>query len=203
VGLGLLLLAVVQIQLDQVKQVAPVVQNSKPAGLGTLANPTPPTGQPTPEPSPTSIAPSMPTNFGAASYATRPKMGERIGTITLTNLKLSWPIYEGTNGSELHKGVGHYRSSVLPGENDNSVLSGHRATVFNRLGQLRIGQSILVRTRAGTFNYIITGTRIVKRTDKSVIVHTPHAVLTLTTCYPFNAVGTTTQAYIVSATLTN
>lgn len=145
----------------------------------------------------------MPSDFGTASYASRPKVGARIGTITLTSLNLSWPVYEGTNGSELHKGVGHYRSSVLPGENDNTVLSGHRATVFNRLGELRIGQSILVRTHAGTFHYTVTGTRIVKRTDKTVIVHTPHAVLTLTTCYPFNALGTTTRAYIVSATLSN
>jgi len=114
---------------------------------------------------------------------------------------LSWPIYEGTNERQLKKGVGHFRGSVLPGEIDNSVLSGHRSTVFNRLGELKAGDLILVKTRAGTFTYRVRGFSIVKRTDRTVIVPTETAVLTLTTCYPFNHIGVTTRAYIVSADL--
>jgi len=37
---------------------------------------------------------------------------------------------------ELTKGVGHYKRSVLPGENSNTVLSGHRDTVFREFGEL-------------------------------------------------------------------
>jgi sortase A len=43
---------------------------------------------------------------------------------------------------------------------------------------------------------------VVKRTDKSVIVPTEDATLTLTTCYPFNHIGITTDAFIVTAKLT-
>jgi sortase (surface protein transpeptidase) len=34
-----------------------------------------------------------------------------------------------------------------------------------------------------------------------VIAPTSHAVLTLNTCYPFNNIGATTHAYVVSADL--
>jgi sortase A len=129
--------------------------------------------------------------------------GQKIGTITLPTLKLSWPIYEGTEEAQLSKGVGHYLQSVLPGLSDNSVLAGHRSTVFNRLGELEIGDQIYIKTVAGTFIYEIKDFKVVKRTDKSVIVPTEDATLTLTTCYPFNHIGITTEAFIVTAKLVN
>lgn len=128
--------------------------------------------------------------------------GQKIGTITLPTLKLSWPIYEGTEEAQLSKGVGHYSKSVLPGLSDNTVLAGHRNTVFNHLGELEIGDQIFIKTAAGTFIYEIVKFKVVKRTDKSVIVPTEDATLTLTTCFPFNHVGITTDAFIVTAKLT-
>jgi sortase A len=127
--------------------------------------------------------------------------GQKIGTITLPTLKLSWPIYEGTEEAELSKGVGHFSQSVLPGLSDNSVLAGHRSTVFNRLGELEIGDEIYIKTVAGTFIYEVENFKVVKRTDKSVIVPNDDATLTLTTCFPFNHIGVTTDAFIVTATL--
>lgn len=134
-----------------------------------------------------------------AVYESRPKIGERVGTITLPTLDLSWPIYEGTTDAQFAKGVGHFVESVLPGETDNSVLSGHRTTVFNRLGELKKGDLILVKTKAGTFTYQVRKFRVVDRSNRTVIVPTETAVLTLTTCYPFNNVGATTDAFIVVA----
>jgi sortase A len=139
--------------------------------------------------------------FEYAKYPNYPSTGNRIGTITFPTLKLSWPIYQGTTDAELAKGVGHYAKSVLPGQNDNSVLSGHRTTVFNKLGKLKQGQLILVKTSAGTFTYKVRSSRIVLKTDRTVIVPTNSAVLTLTTCYPFNNLGATDHAYVVSADL--
>jgi sortase A len=134
-------------------------------------------------------------------YPVSPKLDAKIGTITLPTLDLSWPIYEGTTETQLAKSVGHFSGSVLPGIADNSILSGHRTTVFNRLGELSKGDLVYVKTLAGTFTYEVNSFRIVKRTDKSVIVPTESGVLTLTTCYPFNFIGTTTEAYIVQAEL--
>ncbi len=134
-------------------------------------------------------------------YPNQPEVGDRIGTITLTTLDLSWPIFEGTEDEQLALGVGHYVGSVLPGLNDNSILSGHRTSVFNRIGELEINDLILVQTEPGTFTYQVRGFEIVDRSDQTVIGPTPSAVLTLTTCYPFNSLTSTTEAFIVEADL--
>ena len=150
-----------------------------------------------PKPTPTAPAPTPPQV--APLYASMPKLGQKIGTIYLESLHLSWPIIEGTNDAQLARGVGHYVSSVLPGYSDNTVLSGHRSTVFNRLGQLKKGDLIYVRTSAGVFTYQVYSFKVVLRNTMHAIVSSNHAMLTLTTCYPFNNIGATTHAFLVSA----
>jgi len=81
------------------------------------------------------------------------------------------------------------------------LFSGHRETVFRQLGNLKIGDQLIVQTSAGTFIYEVKGTRIIHEDDKTVIVPTDHAVLTLSTCYPFNTPGYSPDRYIVSANL--
>lgn len=134
-------------------------------------------------------------------YPVIPDTGVKIGTITLPTLGQSWPVYQGTAEDQLSLGVGHFIGSVLPGVRDNSVLSGHRTTVFGRLGELVEGDLINVSTSAGDFTYRVREFRIVPRTAKDVIVPTPSAVLTLTTCYPFDSIVQTTDAFVVSADL--
>ena len=124
-----------------------------------------------------------------------------IGSLSIPALKQKWPIVQGTGDSELKKGVGHFIQSAMPGGDDNCVLSGHRTTVFAKLGKLTIGDRLIVQTSAGTFTYEIARIRIVHKDDLTVIVHTDHAVLTLTTCYPFVYVGSAPDRYIVSADL--
>lgn len=134
-------------------------------------------------------------------YDPYPKPGDKVGTITLESLDLSWAIFEGTDEAQLSLGVGHYIGSVLPGIRDNSILSGHRSSVFARLGELEKGDRILIETSAGTFVYVITRFEVVDRADQTVIQPSDDPILTLTTCYPFGNVGNTTQAYIVTADL--
>lgn len=134
-------------------------------------------------------------------YTRRPDVGEKIGTITLESLDLSWPIFEGTDEAELSRGVGHYTKSVLPGMDDNTILAGHRNTVFNRLGELEENDLILVKTKAGVFTYQVRSFKVVSRSDKTVIQPSDSGTLTLTTCYPFNNIGRTTDAFIVTAEL--
>lgn len=136
-----------------------------------------------------------------AVYPIYPAEGDNIGSLTIPVLKRKIPVFQGTGGKELTKGAGHFLQSVLPGESDNCVISGHRDTAFSQLGDLKIGDQLIVQTAAGTFTYEVSGTRIVHEEDKTVIVPIDHAVLTLTTCYPFNAIGDAPDRYIVSATL--
>lgn len=130
-----------------------------------------------------------------------PATGIAIGVLRIPVLGQEFPIIEGTGTEELKRGVGHFARSVLPGEDDNCVLSGHRDTVFRRLGALKVGDKLVVRTATGEFTYVIKRIRIVHKDDRTVIVPTDHAVLTVTTCYPFRYVGAAPDRYILSADL--
>ncbi|USK76691.1 class D sortase [Peribacillus frigoritolerans] len=136
-------------------------------------------------------------------YPVRPETGEEIGELYIPKLKTKLPIFHGTNEDELEKGVGHFAGSVLPGENDNSVLSGHRDTVFRKLGQVGEGDLLIVRTSAGEFTYKVNKVRIVDEDDRTVIVPKPRATLTVSTCYPFDYIGSAPERYILVAYLTS
>lgn len=134
-------------------------------------------------------------------YADYPAVGDAIGSLSIPALKQTLPIIEGTGDDELERGVGHFSQSVLPGVKDNCVLSGHRDTVFTGLGKLTVGDRLVAQTQAGTFTYEISRIRIVDKDDKTVIVPADHAVLTVTTCYPFDYVGSAPDRYVLVADL--
>jgi sortase A len=131
----------------------------------------------------------------------KPVVGQVIGTLSIPRIKSTLPIIEGTSDQELKRGVGHYVGSVLPGFSDNSVLAGHRDSVFRRLGEVKIGDLITVKNDYGTFVYEVHKIRIVKANDRTVIVPTKDAVLTLSTCYPFRFIGNAPKRYVVQAGL--
>jgi len=127
--------------------------------------------------------------------------GEVLGSLTIPVLKKKLPLFQGTGKATLKKGVGHYTQSVMPGVKDNCVLSAHRDTYFRGIGKVKKGDLLIIKTKAGTFTYKTSGIRIVEADDKTVIVPTATAVLTLTTCYPFNYIGNAPQRYIITANL--
>lgn len=134
-------------------------------------------------------------------YPKRPELGDNIGDLYIPKLEAKLPIYHGTNEDELEKGVGHFAKSVLPGEKDNSVLSGHRDTVFRKLGEVKKGDLLVVTTSAGNFTYKVKQVRIVDKDDRTVIVPKPRPILTVSTCYPFNYVGAAPERYVLVAFL--
>ncbi|MDA7028539.1 class D sortase [Bacillus sp. CLL-7-23] len=129
------------------------------------------------------------------------KKGEKIGELVIPKMKAKLPIYHGTDENELQKGVGHFASSVLPGEADNSVLSGHRDTIFRKLGQVGKGDRLIVEAAYGTFTYKVKKVRIVDADDRTVIVPKPRATLTVSTCYPFDFIGSAPKRYVLVANL--
>lgn len=128
-----------------------------------------------------------------------PIIGEKIGILSIPKLQQSLPIYEGTTKEVLKKGVGHVVSSVLPGEKNNSILSGHRDTVFRKLGELELNDSLIVATRNGNFLYKVKKIRIVDKNDRTVMVPKRKATLTLITCFPFRFIGPAPKRYVVEA----
>lgn len=130
-----------------------------------------------------------------------PVLGEKIGVLTIPKLNRSLPIFEGTNAEVLKQGVGHFQHSALPGEKNNSVLSGHRDTVFRGLGNVGINDELIVTTDEGEYLYKIRKVRIVDQHDRTVLVPKPKSTLTVTTCYPFGFIGNAPKRYILVADL--
>ena len=129
------------------------------------------------------------------------KPGDFLGTIEIPSIKSIINIFEGTSEAELSKGVGHFIQSVMPGVKDNSVISGHRDTVFSNLGKVKIGARIVIIVESGRYVYKVERIRIVAGNDRTVIVPTEEATLTLSTCYPFIFVGNAPERYIVVSKL--
>ena len=129
-----------------------------------------------------------------------PEIGETVGILHIPKLDAELPIVEGTDADELERGVGHYRDSVYPLQNDQILLSGHRDTVFRGMGELEIGDIFIVELPYGEFTYEIYETFIVDADDTTVIKSTaPDEVLTVTTCYPFYFIGDAPERYIINA----
>lgn len=129
-----------------------------------------------------------------------PVFGDVIGILEIPKLNGELPIVEGTSPDDLEKGVGHYKGSYFPNENGQIVLSGHRDTVFRQIGELEIGDSLILRVPYGEFKYTIIDTKIVDADDTSIItLQNDYEELILTTCYPFTYVGDAPERYIIYA----
>jgi sortase A len=121
------------------------------------------------------------------------------GELHIPKLKLRAALLEGTEASELARGVGHYIGSGIPGTGGNSVLAGHRDTVFRNLGKLAKGDTLEVTTKEGTFVYVVTGSKITGSKELVTIQETDASTLTLITCYPFTYIGPAPDRYILTA----
>ncbi|MBU4556956.1 MAG: class D sortase [Actinobacteria bacterium] len=135
------------------------------------------------------------------NYPENPAVGEVLGMLSFPTLGQTFDVIEGTGDEELKRGVGHMLDTAMPGEPDNCVISGHRDTVFSDLGKLDRGDQIILQTAAGTFAYEIGQIRIVDKDDLTVVVPADHAVLSISTCYPFNYVGSAPKRYVLVANL--
>jgi sortase A len=127
----------------------------------------------------------------------RVRLGSGMAMIRVPRFGSDWRyvIVEGVDQDDLRKGPGHYPGSAMPGQVGNFVVSGHRTTYsapFNRVGELRAGDRILVDTKTRQHVYEVTGRRIVSPTAVEVTAPVPlrpgdrptEKLITLTTCHP-------------------
>jgi len=126
--------------------------------------------------------------------------GETIGMLYIPKLDRELPIVEGTDEEELKYGVGHYTDTGYPGENRQILLSGHRDTVFRNFGELEHGDEFHVKMENGVFIYEFVDNEIVDADDTTVIdLNRKDEVLTISTCYPFNYIGSAPERYVIYA----
>lgn len=98
-------------------------------------------------------------------------------------------VLAGGSGRTLAFGPGHLSASALPGETGNMVIAGHRDTHFAFLRNLEPGHRLTIESFSGaTTDYEVIGLNVVDSRRGSLLLDTDDAVLTLVTCYPFDAV---------------
>lgn len=112
--------------------------------------------------------------------------------IETENVSIKSPIVEGVELEDLEKGVGHHKTTALPGLEGNVVLAGHNwypgknlyYKVFYDLGKLEIGDEIIIYYDQGKFIYKTIERKIVSPKDTEILEQTKEPILTLYTCYP-------------------
>jgi sortase A len=102
---------------------------------------------------------------------------------------------EGATLDQLSTGPGHVTGTQLPGQTGNFAVAAHDITAGNpflHLKSLRAGDAVFVTTKYATYTYVVTGEKVVRYTDVSVLAPVPgspratatSAHITLITCTP-------------------
>lgn len=142
-------------------------------------------------------------NFEAKRLLHYPKYGKRYGTLKISSIDLSLPLYHGDTLKILRYGVGHYAGSYFPGENGTIILAAHNNKgFFQKLDKVNIDDIVTIETDYGTFNYQVNSYKIIKETDLDAFpIQHEKELLIMYTCWPINksVVGRKTQRYVVYA----
>jgi len=97
-------------------------------------------------------------------------------------------VLAGGSGRTLAFGPGHLSASAMPGESGNAVIAGHRDTHFAFLADAEPGEILWVETGdSATHRYEVVGTDIVDSRTGSILLDSEDSILSLVTCYPFDA----------------
>ena len=115
-----------------------------------------------------------------------------MGYVEVPKIKVSLPIYHGTDEAILQVAVGHIPGSSLPtgGKGTHCVLSGHRglpsAKLFTDLDQMEVGDTFMLRVLDETLTYEVDQILIVLPNEMSDLEPVKGEDLcTLVTCTPY------------------
>ena len=115
-----------------------------------------------------------------------------MGYIEIPKIKVSLPIYHGTDEAILQIAIGHIPGSSLPvgGKGAHCVVSGHRglpsAKLFTDLDQLEEGDLFMMRILDETLTYEVDQVRIVEPEELSDLeIDEDKDLCTLVTCTPY------------------
>jgi sortase A len=98
-------------------------------------------------------------------------------------------VLAGASGRTLAFGPGHLDGTAAPGEPGNSVISGHRDTHFRFLKHVHVGDPLQVERPDGHWrDYKVVNMKVMDARHARLVTGTDEALLTLVTCYPFDAV---------------
>jgi sortase A len=125
--------------------------------------------------------------FLARAERRRVRKGDALGRIKIGRIGASFVVVQGTDGTSLQKGPGHYPDTPIPGLSGTVAIAGHRTTYlapFRHIDDLRKGDPIVIEMPYGKFTYSVERTRIVPPTEYSVVRRVGYDRLVLTACHP-------------------
>lgn len=112
-----------------------------------------------------------------------------IGILQISSISIRYPVWDEATQVALRYGLGHYVDSVMPGEAGNATILGHNyrdGSMFQRLGQVEIGDEVIFTTNDGEdLYYYVVSSDIVSADeliDYALGDITDETQLTLITC---------------------
>lgn len=133
-----------------------------------------------------------------------PHWGDLWGTLSIPSIdRTNLPIYQGDDLSIIKNGPGHHSGSYFPGQGGSIIIAAHNSVRdFYYLPQVKIGDTITIRTDYGTYDYQVYKTDIINEKEgNKVPVHNEYEEVILYTCYPVGGVGYKSQRFVAYAKL--
>ena len=128
-----------------------------------------------------------------------------IGKLKVPKLKVSRVILNSVSGEAMAWSIGRVTNLVTAIDKQPIILAGHRDSHMQFMSELNIGDKIELTMSDGVLKtYIISGTEV---SDKPEVALSPVSLgsesLILTTCWPFNAMKSGDQRYLIFADKVN
>jgi sortase A len=125
-----------------------------------------------------------------------------IARIEIKRLHTDAIVLAGSSGQALAFGPGHVELTPDAGERGVAVYSAHRDTHFRFLKDAVVGDEIDVTRRDGRmFRYRVDGSSVVRFDASGIDLFSGGYELVLSTCWPFDAVTSGPDRYLLHATL--
>jgi sortase A len=125
-----------------------------------------------------------------------------VARIEVKRIGASAIVLAGSSGQALAFGPGHVELTPNAGERGVAVYSAHRDTHFAFLRKVKIGDEIdVTRDDGKTFRYRADGTSVVRFDASGIDPLADGYELVLSTCWPFDALTSGPDRYLLRATL--
>jgi sortase A len=125
-----------------------------------------------------------------------------VARIEVKRIGASAIVLAGSSGQALAFGPGHVELTADAGERGVAVYSAHRDTHFRFLKDVAIGDQIdVTRSDGKTFHYRADSTSVVRFDASGIDPLSNRYELVLSTCWPFDALTSGPDRYLLHATL--
>lgn len=121
-----------------------------------------------------------------------PSIGERYAKISCDEIGLDVYLYYGDEEEILKQGIGQAPGSSLPGFGGTILVCGYDHTYLSSLSAVEKGNTIMLDTNYGRYQYVVQETKIVDGADTAAYeLDSQSEQLVLYTSYPFGEIWKT------------